>query len=110
MARLLILIFALNAFFTPVSAMGVCEMMDESSAMMSSSMSGAMADMNCEMDADTACCSAECASNCLATASTFQLLSEKQISNIVAGHIQPRAGFAYFYKITYPVNTPPPLV
>ena len=109
MARLLILIFTFNVFFTPVSAMGVCEMMDESSAMMSSPMSDAMADMNCEMDTDTTCCSAECTNNCSATVAP-QIFSEKHTPITVAGHNQPRADFAYFYKITHPVNTPPPLV
>ncbi len=109
MARLLILIFAFNAFITPVSAMGVCEMMDESSAMMSSSMSDTMEDMNCGMNTDTVCCSVECANNCSATV-TPQIFYERQTPIIVADHTQHTAGFAYFYTITHPVNTPPPLV
>ena len=110
MTRLLILIFALNAFITPVSAMGVCEMMDGSNpAMMTSSMSGAMADMDCGMDAEMSCASVDCATSC-ATATISQLVSEKQSFFIVAGNHQPLAGFAYFYKIILPVNTPPPLV
>ena len=111
MARLFILIFAFNAFFTPVSAMGACEMMDEPNPeVMMSSMSDAMAGMDCEMEADTTvCASIECASNCSAT-NAPQLISEKLNFIIVAGNFQPSVGFAYFYKIILPVNTPPPLV
>jgi hypothetical protein len=68
-----------------------------------------MKDMNCGMQTDTACCSAECASNCSATA-TSQVFSESKTPIIVAGQSQPRADSAYFYTITHPVNTPPPLV
>ena len=110
MIRLFILILALNAFITPVSATGVCEMMDGSNpAMMASPMSGAMVDMDCGMDTETACASVECTSSC-STVTFSQLVSEKQSFFIVAGNHQPLAGFAYFYKITHPVNTPPPLV
>jgi hypothetical protein len=55
MARLLILIIALNAFITPVSAMGVCEMMDESNSMMMSS-SSPMNHAMSEMETDEKCC------------------------------------------------------
>lgn len=90
--------------------MGVCEMMDGSNpAMMASSMSDAMADMDCGMDAKTACALVECTSSC-STATFSQLVSERQSFFIVAGNHQPLAGFAYFYKIILPVNTPPPLV
>jgi len=110
MARLFILLFTLNAFITPVSAMGVCEMMDgPNSAIMTSSMPDTMVDMDCGMDAETACSSVECASNCSAS-TVSQLISENQSFLIVAGRGQPLADFAYFYRIILPVNTPPPLV
>jgi len=111
MKRLLILIFAFNALFiAPVSATDVCEMMDGSNlAMMTSSMSGQMADMDCGMDAEIACSSLECASSC-STTTASQIISDQQISIVVASYDQPRAGFAYFYIITLPVHTPPPLV
>ncbi len=109
MTRLLILIFAFNAFFTPVSAIGVCNMVEGSSAMNMSSMSSSMDTMSCKMNSDTACSSADCISSCTVTPAV-PLSFEVQTPNIVAGSTQPMSGFAYFYKITYPVNTPPPLV
>ncbi len=110
MARLLIFIIALNAFITPVSAMGVCEMMDGSNpAMMAAPISDAMADMDCGMDAETTCASVECISSC-STATVVQLVLEKQTFFIVASNHQPLAEFVYFYRIILPINTPPPLV
>lgn len=110
MIRLFILIFSLNAFITPVLAKSACEMMDGSNpAMMTLAMSEAMVDMDCEMNTEATCASAECTSSCFATTAS-QLISEKQSLFIVAGNYQPLAGFAYFYKITLPVSTPPPLV
>ncbi len=113
MARLLILIIALNAFITPVSAMGVCEMMDESnSMMMSSSTPSPMNHAMSEMDTGMTCCDpAQCADHCgAAFATPSLLLSEKHILFIVAGHPKPQAGFVYFYTLVHPINTPPPLV
>ncbi len=114
MARLLILIFAFNAFFTPVTAMGVCEMMGELDTTLISapsvSMTNTMSEMDCGMDAKMACSSLECANSCSATTTASQSYTETQSLIIVAGHDQPRADFAYFYKIIHPVNTPPPLV
>jgi hypothetical protein len=106
MTRLLILIFAFNAFFTPVFAIGVCNMSDETSVM---NMSSSMDNMNCNMDSDTACSSADCISSCTITP-IIPLSLVFYTPNIVAGSTQPMSGFAYFYKIIYPVNTPPPLV
>lgn len=108
MTRLLILIFALNAFIMPVLAMGVCDMMDDSNTMMSSSMSS-VSDAHCGIDADAVCSSIECASNCAATIIPLALF-ENQTTLIVAGNSHPQASFSSFYKITPPVNTPPPLV
>ena len=114
MARLLILIIALNAFITPVSAMGVCKMMDESNSMMMSTSSSTHNAMS-EMHADEMCCCscspAQCADHCgAALATPSLLLSEKQTLFIVAGHPKPQAGFDYFYTLVHPINTPPPLV
>ena len=106
MTRLIILIFALNAFITPVSAMNVCEMMDGSNPTM---MASSMADMDCGMDAETACTSVDCANSC-STVAISPLTSERLSFLIVAGNRQPLAGFVYFYKIILPVSTPPPLV
>jgi len=110
MTRLFILLFALNAFITPASAMGDCEMMDgSSSGIMVLSMPDAMPDMDCDMGAEVACSSADCASSC-STGTVSQLISEKQTFFIVAGRGQPLADFAYFYRIILSINTPPPLV
>jgi len=104
MAKILILIIALNAFITPVSAIGVCEMMED--VEMSSS---SMAIMDCSECEDANCASLQCGMNSSA-ATTPALFSEKQLLNIVAGNHRPQADLAYFYKIVLPINTPPPLV
>ena len=105
MKRLLILIFAFNALFiTPVSATDVCEMMENTEM---SSMS--MADMDCSECEGANCGSMQCGINS-SSVTTPALFSQKPLLNIVAAHYQPQAGFAYFYNITLPINTPPPLV
>ncbi len=110
MARLLILIIALNAFIPPVFATGGCDMMDESNSMMMSA-SQTMSDMDCCEDVAKACASSACASDCAATTAPSLLTSECQKNITVAGHHSPiQSGLAYFYKIILPVNTPPPLV
>ena len=111
MTRFLILIFALNAFFTPVTAMGVCEMMDESNATLMSSVTDTMSEMNCDMDAGTSACSSlQCASDCETSTLSLILLSDNNHPTLVASLDQPHAGLVYFYTIFLPVNTPPPLV
>ena len=106
MKRLLILIFAFNALFiTPVSAMGGCEMMDEATVEMSSN---DMSEMDCPQCEEANCSSLQCGFS--SYAATPALLSEKLSFNIVEGNYQPQTDLAYFYTITYPVNTPPPLV
>jgi len=105
MKRLLIFIFVFNALFiTPVLAMGVCEMMENTEMS-----SGGMQEMDCSECEDANCSSMQCGINS-SVVTTPALFSQKQTLFIVAGHYQPQADFAYFYKITYPVNTPPPLV
>ena len=107
MKRLLILIFAFNALFiTPVSATDVCEMMDTAATEISSN---SMSEMDCSECEEASCGSQPCGINSSAV-TTPVLFSQKQTLNIIAGNHQPQAGFAYFYTITYPVNTPPPLV
>jgi len=107
MKQLLILIFALNALFiTPASATDVCEMMEDATIEMSSN---DMSEMDCSQCEEDGCISQQCGINTSAN-TTPVLFSQKQTLFIVAGHYQPQAGFAYFYEITYPVNTPPPLV
>ncbi len=106
MKRLLILIFAFNALFiTPVSAANVCEMMDGTTIEMSSN---DMSEMDCPQCEEANCSSLQCGFS--SSAATPALLSEKQSFNIIAGSYQPQTDLAYFYTITYPVNTPPPLV
>ena len=108
MKRLLILIFAFNALFiTPVSATDVCEMMESATTIEMSS--NDMLGMDCSQCEEASCGLQQCGINSSAV-TTPVLFSQKQTLFIVAGHHQPQAGFAYFYKITYPVNTPPPLV
>ncbi len=103
MARLLILIIALNAFITPVFAKGVCEMMDVTTIEISSN---TMSKMDCSACDDTACSTTQCGIGS-STATTPALFSEKKLLLIVTGHHQSQASFAYFYTITLPVNTPP---
>lgn len=110
MIRLLILILALNTSMKPVSAMGNCDVMDESRmVMMSSSDTSALSDMNCDMSDGAICSSVQCISSCAATIIPLSL-SEKPLILIVAGHSQYQTGLAYFYTLILPINTPPPLV
>ena len=103
MARLLILVMALNAFSIPTLAMGVCEMMDAVETSYSSM------EMDCPECEDSACSTAQCGIS--SPAYTVAVLSsEKNSLIIVAGNHLPQADLAYFYKIVLPVSTPPPLV
>ena len=110
MKRLLILIFAFNALFiTPVSARAVCEMMGEAVEISSGSMS-VINCPQCEKQCEKLDCgSLQCDINS-SSVTTPVPFSEKQTLFIVAGNLQAHAGFAYFYKIVLPINTPPPLV
>jgi len=103
MARLLILIIALNAFSVPSLAMGVCEMMDAVETSHSSM------EMDCPECEDSACSTTQCGISSPAY-TVAVLLSESHSLVIVAGNHQPQADLAYFYKIVLPINTPPPLV
>ncbi|MCF6190459.1 MAG: hypothetical protein L3J51_08270 [Cocleimonas sp.] len=109
MTRLLILIIALNAFITPVSAVGVCEMMENTGLSANNISSNSMPEMDCSECEDDSCDSMPCGISSSAVTMPI-LLSEKLSFNIVAGNHQPQTDLAYFYTITYPVNTPPPLV
>lgn len=106
MVRILILLIALNAFITPVSAGDVCEMMDSHSEQTTSNN---MPDMDCTQCDDEICSTVQCSINCSKVLSSV-LLFEKQPFIIVAGQHQPQAGFAYFYTLVLPISKPPPLV
>jgi len=111
MIRLLILILTLNTSMFPVSAMGNCGVMDESSMiMMSSSNASTMSDMSCDMSDGATCSSSQCISSCAASIIPLFFSSEKPLTFIVAGRHQYQTGLAYFYTLILPINTPPPLV
>ena len=109
MIRLLILIFALNTFAVPATAMVACNTMYGSSAEMMST-SNEMVKMNCNMsDAKGMTCnSSQCVSNCAATVTPL-LISNKPLLLNITDHTQYQAGSIYYYTITLPVSTPPPL-
>ena len=103
MARLLILIIALNAFSVPTLAMGNCEMMDAVETSHNSM------EMDCSECEESVCSTTQCGINSPVYTAAV-LFSEKHSLVIVAGNHQPQADLAYFYKIVLPINTPPPLV
>ncbi len=124
--RILILIFAFNAFIPSAVAMGMtgnCMQMEdantemvmshtdsESKMVMSHTDSESTMSMNCEMsDMDKNCSDILCASGCLASATSY--LFSDVISIYHSSDIeQPKSDLAYFYKIYPVINTPPPLV
>ena len=109
--RVLILIFAFNAFIPSALAMGVkgncMEMADTDSAMtMSHGDSGTTCNMS---DMDKSCSETLCASGCL-TSITSVVPHDSAINIPLASTAQPLFEVAYFYQIYPIINTPPPLV
>jgi len=102
----------LNTFMLPVSATeSMCKMMDDSSSisMQDMAMPNDQTCMTCDMHDDVACGSIDCVSSCTISITPLPL-SENKLSINVAGNSQVHIGFAYFYKIVLPIETPPPLV
>ena len=111
--RVLVLIFAFNAFIPSALAMGItgnCMQMDGTNSEMIMSHSESNMSMNCGMsDMDKNCSEVLCASGCLASTTSYLLFDINSIypsTDIV----QPKSDLAYFYKIYPVINTPPPLV
>jgi len=109
--RLLVLIFAFNAFIPSALAMevkGNCmEMTDTGSTMiMSNSDSG----MTCDMpEMDKSCSEILCDSGCSSSTSTY-LFFDINLIYPPTDIVQPNSDLSYFYKIYPVINTPPPLV
>lgn len=110
MTRIFLIIFAFNALFTPASALGVCEMMDESNMTMSLAMSVTISEMDCEMTVETACLSMQCMSDCDTTAAPLLLVSEERTLLFTSNHNNPLVNVPHYYQVILPVSTPPPLV
>ena len=109
--RVLILIFAFNAFIPSALAMGIngnCKEMDNTSSTMM--MSHGDSGMTCNMsDMDKSCSDTLCASGCL-TSITTALPYDAVVSISLTSTTQPLFQMAYFYQIYPNINTPPPLV
>ncbi|WP_299874250.1 hypothetical protein [uncultured Cocleimonas sp.] len=113
--RILILIFAFNAFIPSAVAMGMtgnCMQMEDANTemVMSHTDSKSKMSMNCEMsDMDKSCSDILCASGCLASTTSY-LFSDVSSIYHSTDIEQPKSDLAYFYKIYLVINTPPPLV
>ena len=109
--RVLILIFAFNAFIPSALAMGIngiCKEMDNTSSTMM--MSHGDSSMTCNMsDMDKSCSDTLCASGCL-TSITTALPYDAVVSISLTSTTKPLFQMAYFYQIYPNINTPPPLV
>ena len=109
MARILILILALNAFISPVSAENVFSIpMGSGKMSMMQNMSSHCAEMN--DGAEMSCCSLECVSECASHFSPFTTPKDSLELAIVVVNNNPQTALSYFYKIVLPILTPPPLV
>ena len=110
MLRILIIIFALNAFAPPATAANACEMMDSTSmATMHQMDEMPSAEMGCGMHEDVSCNSTQCVTNCAAYASLI-VFDSVQNFNINWFDSHPRYFNPRLYRIFLPINTPPPLV
>ena len=112
MLRILIILFALNAFAPPAMAVD-CDMMHE---MDMSSMSHDMTEhnmlgheMSCEMDQDNPCSSVQCITGCAANFPLPSLDDNKSFVIDLFGKLL-KDNLLSLYEIVLPVNTPPPLV
>ena len=113
--RVLVLIFAFNAFVPSALAMGFtgnCMEMEgtNSEMIMSHTDSESKMGMNCEMsEMDKSCSDTLCASGCLTSITSF-VSYDFSPSFPLPTIEQPKSDLAYFYKIYPVINTPPPLV
>jgi len=110
MLRILIIIFALNAFAPPASAVIACEMMDSTSMVTMDQMDGmSNTEVNCGMHEDVSCTSTQCVTSCAASTSPIVFNSVRNFNLDWLGfhsqYLTPP-----LYRIFLPVNTPPPLV
>ncbi len=111
MLRILIIIFALNAFAPPATAAIACEMMDSADMVSMNQSVDSMpdAEMNCSMHDGNSCSSTECVTNCAANFPPLAFGSVKDF-NFDSLDIYPQSISQFLYRIFLPVNTPPPLV
>lgn len=113
--RVLVLIFAFNAFVPSALAMGkICNCMQMegtiSEMVMSHSNSESQMDMNCEMpDMDKSCGDTLCASSCFSSITSIVSYDISPSFPLLTLE-QPKSDLAYFYKIYPVIITPPPLV
>lgn len=108
--RVVIFLFAFNAIVPTalaVGSMSPCKnMMDNMNSMLTTIDSSIACNMP---DMDQSCGSIGCASNCM-TNITPALNVANQIAIVHKSNGQPHFSMPFYYHITYPVQTPPPLV
>ncbi len=110
MLRILIIIFALNAFAPPAVAVIACEMMDSTNMVTMDHMEE-MSDteMTCDTHEDVSCTSTQCVTSCAAYTSPI-VFDSVQNFNLDWLGFHPQYLTPPIYRIFLPVNTPPPLV
>ena len=110
MLRIIMIIFALNAFAPPATAAIACEIMDSSSMLAMDQMDELPTTENyCGMHEDVSCNATQCITNCVTFTSPIFFDSLNNF-NLEWLDSHPQFLNPPLYRIFLPINTPPPLV